>query len=64
MHTLIIRRVIMGSWGLISDVDHKATWGFPTPDAELSAIHFSIESALLVEGVDRIQPVLSISCII
>ena len=30
MHTLIIRRVIIGSWGLISDVDHKALWGFPT----------------------------------
>ena len=27
---LIIRRVIIGSWGLISDVDHKALWGFPT----------------------------------
>ena len=21
---------MMGSWGLISDVDHKALWGFPT----------------------------------
>ena len=30
MHMLIIRRVIIGSWGLISDVDHKALWRFPT----------------------------------
>ena len=34
MHTLIIRRLMMGSWGLISDVDHKALWDFPTNDDE------------------------------